>query len=79
MNDRQRRILAQQIGLALSQRRQVISIPLTSALLEMEAAHLDRLAREGLFPSQVKCADGSCGYHLDEIYQWLKDFSHGTR
>jgi hypothetical protein len=74
MNDRQRRILAQQIGEALSQRRRVISVPLASALLEIEAAHLERLEREGLFPSQVRSADGSREYRLDEIYEWLKDF-----
>jgi predicted DNA-binding transcriptional regulator AlpA len=76
MNNRQRRILAQHIGQALTHRRRVISIPLTAAMLEMEESHVKRLERDGLFPAQVTRSDGSPGYDLSAIYEWLKDLSH---
>ena len=79
MNNRQRRILAKQLGQALRLNKRVISIPLTSAMLEIEATHLERLEREGLFPDQVRRADGSRGYDLGEICTWLKDFSNAPR
>ena len=79
MNNRQRRILAKQLGQALRLKKRVISIPLTSAMLEIEATHLERLEREGLFPDQVCRADGSCGYDLGEIYTWLKEISNAPR
>ncbi|MDJ0885945.1 MAG: hypothetical protein QNI89_01535 [Desulfobacterales bacterium] len=76
MNNRQRRILAQHIGQALTRRRRVISIPLTTAMLEMEEAHLRRLERDGRFPVQVRRSDGSRGYDLSAIYEWLKASLH---
>lgn len=79
MNNRQKRILAQQIGQAISHRKRVISIPLTSAMLEIETGHLKRLEREGLFPDRVSRPDGLPGYDLGEIYTWLKDFTHDPR
>lgn len=79
MNDRQRRILARQIRPALNTHRGGISIPLTSALLEIEAAHLRRLEGEGLFPVQIRRADGSRGYNLEEVYYWLQDSPHAPR
>ncbi len=79
MNNRQRRILAQHIGQALTHRKRVISIPLTTAMLEIEELHLRRLERDGLFPVQVRRADGSRGYELSAIYAWLRDFSHDPR
>jgi predicted DNA-binding transcriptional regulator AlpA len=79
MNNRQRRILAQHIGQALTHRRRVISIPLTAAMLEMEESHVKRLERDGLFPAQVMRSDGSPGYDLGAIYEWLKDFLHEPR
>ncbi len=79
MNNRQRRILAQHIGQNLyHRRRRVISIPLTSAMLELDEAHLQRLEREGLFPVQVLRSDGTRGYELRAIYQWLKENSNGS-
>jgi hypothetical protein len=74
MNARQRHILARQIGQVLTRRRRVISISLASALLEMDAAHLMRLEREGLFPRRIVRPDGSHGYDLAEVHRWLKDF-----
>ncbi len=80
MNNRQRGILAQHIGQTLNhQKRRFISIPLTSAMLEMDEAHLQRLEREGRFPVQVQQDDGTLGYELKAIYQWLKEHSHGPR
>ncbi len=79
MNNRQRSILAQHIGQALTHRKRVISIPLTTAMLEMDEAHLRRLERRGLFPVQVRRADGTHGYELSAIYAWLKDYSHDSR
>ncbi len=79
MNNRQRRILAKQLGQALDLKRRVISIPLTSAMLEIDATHLKRLEREGLFPDQVSRMDGSRGYDLRDIYTWLKEFSNAPR
>ena len=79
MNNRQRHILAKHLGHALRLNRRVISIPLTSAMLEIDEAHLKRLEREGLFPDQVSRADGSRGYDLGEIYNWLQDFSNAPR
>lgn len=80
MNNRQRHILAQHIGQNLNPRLQrVISIPLTSAMLEMDEAHLRGLERKGLFPDQVLRSDGTPGYELGAIYQWLKDYSDGSR
>ncbi|MDJ0722431.1 MAG: hypothetical protein QNJ04_12410 [Desulfobacterales bacterium] len=80
MNNRQRRILAQQIGQNIdSHQRRVISIPLTSAMLEMDEAHLQRLEREGLFPVQILRNDGTRGYELRAVYRWLKDYSDGSR
>ena len=79
MNDRQRQILAQQIQPALDTHRGGISIPLTSALLEMEEAHLRRLESEGLFPVRIRREDGSRGYELEEVYHWLKSATHAPR
>ncbi len=79
MNNRQRRILAQQIGQFLAQRQRVVSIPLTSAMLEMEVSHLQCLERKGLFPTRIRRDDGSRGYDLSEIHQWLQDVSHAPR
>ncbi len=79
MNNRQRRILAREIGRTLAHKNRVISIPLTTAMLEMDEAHLVRLAREGLFPVQVCRDDGTPGYELSAVYQWLKDFSREQR
>ena len=80
MNNRQRRILARHIGQTLNDRKKrFISIPLTTAMLEMDEAHLRRLEREGHFPVQVQRDDGSRGYELRAIYQWLKDYSHDPR
>lgn len=79
MNNRQRHILAQQISQALAHRKRFISIHLTSALLEMEEAHLHRLEDEGLFPTHIRRADSSRSYDLEEVYKWLKDTTHDLR
>jgi hypothetical protein len=79
MNNGQRRVLVQQIGQALTGRKRIISIPLTSALLEMEKAQLLRLEREGLFPGRIYASDGARGYDLQEIYIWLKDILDDPR
>ena len=79
MNKRQRHILAQQIGQTLTRQPRVISIPLTSAMLEIEEAHLRRLEREGLFPGRISRGDGSRGYDLGEVCAWLKDFENDPR
>ena len=76
MNNAQRRVLVQQIGQALTGRKRIISIPLTSALLEMDASQIRRLEREGLFPGRIQGRDGSCGYDLQAIYKWLKAIAH---
>ena len=79
MNDRQRHILAKQIQPALDTHRGGISIPLTSALLEMEEAHLRRLESEGLFPVRIRREDDSRGYELEEVYNWLKSATHAPQ
>ncbi len=76
MNSRQRLILAQQIKPALDTYPEGISLPLTSAMLEIDETHLRRLEIQGLFPDRIKRADGSCGYNLMEVYRWLQDVSH---
>jgi hypothetical protein len=79
MNNRQRQILARQIRRALTRDRRTISTHLASALLEMDPAHLQRLEREGLFPQRVARADGSSGYALKAIYEWLEEGSDVNR
>lgn len=79
MNNGQRRVLVQQIGQALNRCKRIISIPLTSALLEMDEAQLRRLERQGLFPGRIRCHDGSRGYDLQAIYKWLKEIAHDPR
>ena len=76
MNSRQRLILAQQIKPALDTHPEGISLPLTSAMLEIDENRLRRLEGQGLFPDRIKRADGSCGYNLMEVYRWLQDASH---
>jgi hypothetical protein len=79
MNDRQMLILAQQIKPALDAHPEGISLPLASAMLEIDETHLRRLEVLGLFPDRIKRADGSCGYNLMEVYRWLQDASHASR
>ena len=79
MNNRQRQILANQIQPALDTHRGGISVTLTSALLEIEEAHLHRLEDQGLFPVRIKRADGSRGYDLEAVYHWLRDKRHGSQ
>lgn len=73
MNNGQRRVLTELIRQALTHRKGTISIPLACALLQIDETHLRRLEREGLFPHRIQRADGSRGYHLKEVYEWLKD------
>ena len=79
MNNRQRQILANQIQPALDTHRGGISVTLTSALLEIEEAHLHRLEDQGLFPVRIRRADGSRGYDLEAVYHWLKNKRHGAQ
>ena len=79
MNNRQRQILAKQIRPALDTHRGGISVTLTSALLEIDEAHLHRLEDQGLFPVRIRRADGTRGYDLQAVYHWLRGRRHGTQ
>ena len=73
MNNGQRRVLTELIRQALTHPQKTISIPLTCAMLQIDDIHLRRLEHEGLFPHRIQRADGSCGYHLQDVYEWMKD------
>ena len=51
----------------------VIKIATVKELTTLSTASIYRLIKKGTFPKQIKLAERSSGWFLEEIYNWLKD------
>ncbi|WP_416676973.1 helix-turn-helix transcriptional regulator [Candidatus Pseudothioglobus sp. Uisw_016] len=54
---------------------QVIKLKKVIALTSLSSATIYRLAKKGEFPKQLKLAERSSGWLLDEINDWLESKS----
>ena len=51
----------------------VIKIAKVKEITALSAASIYRLMKKGAFPKQIKLAERSSGWFLEEIYNWLKN------
>ena len=51
----------------------VIKIAKVKELTALSAASIYRLMKKGAFPKQVKLAERSSGWFIEEIYDWLEN------
>ena len=54
---------------------QVIKLKRVIALTSLSSATIYRLIKNGEFPKQLKLAERSSGWLLEEIYDWLESKS----
>ena len=50
----------------------VIKIAKVKELTALSAASIYRLMKKGAFPKQIKLAERSSGWFIEEIYNWLE-------
>ena len=50
----------------------LIKLPAVKELTTFSSATIYRLISEGEFPKQIKLAERSSGWFLEEIYNWLE-------
>ena len=50
----------------------VIKIAKVKELTALSAASIYRLMKKGAFPKQIKLAERSSGWFIEEIYDWLE-------
>jgi len=51
----------------------VIKIAKVKEITALSAASIYRLMKKGAFPKQVKLAERSSGWFIEEIYDWLEN------
>ncbi len=51
----------------------LIKLPAVKKITTFSAATIYRLISEGEFPKQIKLAERSSGWLLEEIYNWLDE------
>ena len=50
----------------------VIKIAKVKEITALSAASIYRLMKKGAFPKQIKLAERSSGWFIEEIYDWLE-------
>ena len=53
--------------------RKLIKLPEVKELTTFSSATIYRLMKKGAFPKQVKLAERSSGWFIEEIYDWLEN------
>jgi prophage regulatory protein len=53
--------------------RKLIKLPEVKELTTFSSATIYRLMKRGAFPKQVKLAERSSGWFIEEIYDWLEN------
>ena len=51
----------------------VIKLTTVKELTALSAASIYRLMKKGAFPKQIKLAERSSGWFIEEIYDWLEN------
>ena len=51
----------------------VIKLTTVKELTALSASSIYRLMKKGAFPKQIKLAERSSGWFIEEIYNWLKN------
>ncbi len=52
--------------------RKLIKLPEVKELTTFSSATIYRLMKKGAFPKQIKLAERSSGWFIEEIYDWLE-------
>ena len=53
--------------------RKLIKLPEVKELTTFSSATIYRLMKKGAFPKQIKLAERSSGWFIEEIYDWLEN------
>jgi prophage regulatory protein len=53
--------------------KQIIKLPQVKELTTFSSATIYRLISKGEFPKQIKLAERSSGWLLEEVYSWLEE------
>ena len=51
----------------------IVKLPVVKKITTFSSATIYRLISQGKFPKQIKLAERSSGWLLEEIYSWIKE------